>query len=55
MTIEYILNTALLEKQGARVFTVKADGEVILECLTEAELNALTVGEIRKLAGEVRA
>ena len=50
MTIEYILDTALLEKQGARVFTIKADGETILECMTEVGLDALTIGEIRKLA-----
>lgn len=55
MKIEYSVCEAILRAQGAHIYDVTVDGKTILECLTEAELDALTIGEIKRLAGEVTA
>lgn len=60
MKIECIVDEELFRKQGTRLYklrlyTVKVDGEVILECLPEYELDDLTIGEIRELVREMTA
>lgn len=49
MKIEYILDESINR------YTVKVDGEILLECLAENELDALSIGEIKRLVREVRA
>lgn len=60
MKIECIVDEELVRKQGPRLYklrlyTVKVNGEAILECLPEYDLDDLTIGEIRELAREMTA
>jgi len=54
MKIEYILDEAALQELGVRVYTVMVDGETILEDLSEHELDALTMCEIKRVAEEAK-
>ncbi len=44
MMIDYIFDEEI------NLYTVKYNGETILECLSADELESLTVGEIKQLA-----
>lgn len=54
MKIEYIPDEKINREQGARCYTVKVNDEILLECLAEDDLDALSIGEIKRLIGEVR-
>ncbi len=42
--IEYIFD------ENTNLYTIVYNGEIVLECLSEKEVNALTIGEVKKLA-----